>query len=261
MLIGYNGSMEANKLILYLLYQLYHARVILHSLKEGEREEDIHEFRVTLRAVRSLATLFLENSIPFPKALKTPMQATNPIRELDVLIHSLSRSKYPKLFKHLTKLRKEKFKTLFTPSYIQETLFRIDEYSSLLLQNNPECISEILIQKVLTHYQHCLDTLRTLESDTDPKTLHHLRIKFKDARYGFEFLEISDIHHCREIISHCKQLQNILGAIQDTVNQIDLLTTIYQEYPSTEVKELLKKEKKVLQKLKESTQSALSASI
>ncbi|MDD5160381.1 MAG: CHAD domain-containing protein [Sulfuricurvum sp.] len=253
--------MEPNKLSQYLLYQLYHSRVLLHSIQESGKVEQIHEYRVALRRIRSLVKLFLKESMPFPKILKAAMQETNSIRELDVLISSLSRSKYPKLFKHLSKLRKQNFKTVFTSTYLNRTLSLIDEYSNLLAQDNPDFISEILIQKVLTHYQHCLDTFLALDSNADSKTLHRLRIEFKDARYGFEFLEISDLHQCREVIAHCKQLQNILGAIQDTVNQIDLLKKIYQEFPSSEVKELLQKQKKELQKLKDTTRSELSASI
>jgi CHAD domain-containing protein len=253
--------MEASKLTQYLLYQLYHTRVLLHGLQYRVHREQIHEFRVALRRIRSLVKLFLEGDIPFPKTLKIAMQETNPIRELDVLIDSLSRSKYPKLYQHLSKLRKKSAKKLFTQQYSDKTLFLIDEYSNLVAESNPNFISEILIQKVLTHYQHCLDSYLALESNADSKTLHRLRIEFKDARYGFEFLEISDLHHCTEVISHCKQLQNTLGAIQDTVNQITLLKKINLDFPSSEAKELLQKQKKGLQKLKASTQLELSASI
>jgi len=172
------------------------------------------------------------------------MQETNSIREVDVLINSLQRSKYPKLLKYLSKLRKQKYSALLDSQYLNKTLLLIDEYSSLISQNNPDFIHEILIQKVLTHYQHCLDSYLGLESTADSKALHRLRIEFKDARYGFEFLEISDLHQCSEVIAHCKELQNALGAIQDKVNQIDLLKKIYQEFPSSEVKELLQKQKK-----------------
>ncbi|OHD91603.1 MAG: hypothetical protein A2W83_03550 [Sulfuricurvum sp. RIFCSPLOWO2_12_43_5] len=261
MQIGYNDQMEPSKLTQYLCYQLYHARVLLHSLHYSAKEEEIHEFRVTLRRIRSLVKLFLVGSLPFPKPLKAAMQESNSIRELDVLIRSLSRSIYPKLYKYLFKFRKERVKTLFTPKYRDKTLALIDEYSHLLSHSNPDFLSEILIQKVLTHYQHCLDSYLALENDADSKTLHRLRIEFKDARYGFEFLEISDLHHCKEVIAHCKQLQNTLGAIQDTVNQSDLLKKIYQQYPLSETKELLQKQKKVLQKLKDTTRSELSSSI
>lgn len=253
--------MEASRLNRYLNYQLYHARVLLHAFRYSVKEEQIHEFRVTLRRLRSLVKLFLATSIPFPKALKRAMQETNAIRELDVLLGTLSRSKYPKLFKYLSKLRKNSVKTLFTPKYIDNTLRLIDEYSALISEANPDCLSEILIQKVLTHYQHCLDSYLALEPQSDPRTLHRLRIELKDARYGFEFLEIADLHHCQEVITHCKQLQNSLGTLQDTVNQIDLLKKIAQELPIPEVKELLRKQKKELQQFKETIRSELSHNV
>lgn len=245
--------MEAHALTQYLLYQLYHARVIIHSLEYEGKEEQLHEFRVTLRRVRSLVKLFFDDLLPFPEALKTIMKVTNPIREFDVLLNSLTPIQYPKLFKQLSKLRKESFKTLFTPEFIHQTLLVMDEYSDLLSQANVNFISEILIQKVLTHYQQCLETYTALESDAKPKQFHQLRIKFKDARYGFEFLEISEIHKCRAIILRCKKMQNELGAVQDTVNQVKWLKNFYQEYPSSEAKELLRKRKKVLKELKHTT--------
>ena len=245
--------MEAHALTQYLLYQLYHARVSIHSLKYEGKEEQLHEFRVALRRIRSLVKLFLDDSLPFPKTLKTMMKITNPLREFDVLLDSLTPTQYPKLFKQLSKLRKESFITLFTPEFIDRTLFLMDEYSDLLSQANPNFISEILIQKVLTHYQQCLETYTALEHDAKPKQLHQLRIKFKDARYGFEFLEVSEIHKCRAIILRCKKMQNTLGAVQDAVNQVKWLKNFYQEYPSSEAKDLLRKRKKVLKELKNTT--------
>lgn len=252
--------MEASTLTRYLLYQLYHARVILHSLQYEGKEEQLHDFRIALRHIRSLVKLFTNDTVPFPKPLKEVMKATNPIRELDVLLGSLSPSHSPKLFKHLTKLRQESFTTLFTPEFAAQTLLLLEEYATLLHQSNPRFIPEIMIQRVLTQYQHCLDTYHTLEPGTKSKTLHRLRIEYKDARYGFEFLEISDLHPCRELILLCKQRQNQLGAVQDAANQIKWLKKLIHEFPSPEVKEILRKRKKALQRLKDTTQQALSPS-
>jgi len=252
--------MEANPLIRYLCYQLYHARVILHSLQYEGKVEQIHDFRIALRHIRSLVKLFPKDTAPFPKALKSVMKATNPIRELDVLLDSFSPSHYPKLFKQLTQLREESFTTLFTREFAVQTLLLLEEYATLLHQNNPHIIPEIMIQRVLTQYQHCLDTHHTLEPGTTSKTLHRLRIDYKDARYGFEFLEISDLHPCRELILFCKQRQNQLGAVQDAANQIKRLKKLIHEFPSSEVKEILRKRKKALQRLKDTTQQVLSPS-
>ncbi len=245
--------MKATALIQYLLYELYHARVILHSLKYEGKENQLHELRITLRRTHSLVKLFIDDLTPFHKALKTVHKATNPIRELDVLLASLCASKYPKLFKQLSSLRQEAFKTLFTSEYVTHTLLLLDNYAAFLSQTNSHLISEILTQRILTHYQYCLDSYRELEGDETPKILHQLRIKFKDARYGFEFLEISEIHQCREIILRCKKQQNTLGAVQDAVNQVKWLKKFYQNHPSSEAKNILTKRKKALKKLKSAT--------
>ncbi len=247
-----------NKLIPYLLYLLYHTRIQLQSLRFGRDAERIHELRVTLRKIRSLNKLFVETPHPYLKFLKTTMESTNTLRDLDVLLESLSRSRTPAIVKTLAKQRKNRFDALFTPTYIDKTLIIIDAYSTALMEEENFLLSDVLIQKVLNHYEHCLESYLALKKGADPKTLHQLRIRFKDARYGFEFLEISGIHHCQELIVHCKEFQTLLGAIQDKVNQITLLKELSKESPSLELEELIKKEKKKLQKLKETTQSELS---
>jgi len=247
--------MKTNPLNQYLLYQLYHARVLVHSLKYDGKEEELHEFRVALRRIRSLIKLFLDDSVPFTKSLKTMMNATNTMRELDVLLNSISSAQFPKLFKQLSKHRQKIVQTLFTPAFVHQTLLLLDESSDYFFQNDSYFISEILMQTILTHYQHCLDSYESLEKNTKPKTLHHLRIQFKDARYGFEFLEIADIHEAKEIIEHCKTVQNSLGGIQDAVNQIKLLKKMRREYHTSEVKELLKQRKDSLEKLQKSHKS------
>lgn len=251
----YNYVMKTNPLNQYLLYQLYHARVLVHSLKYDGKEEELHEFRVALRRIRSLIKLFLDDSVPFTKSLKTMMNATNTMRELDVLLNSISSAQFPKLFKQLSKHRQKIVQTLFTPAFVHQTLLLLDESSDYFFQNDSYFISDILMQKTLTHYQHCLDTYESLEKNTKSKTLHHLRVQFKNARYGFEFLEIADIHEAKEIIEHCKTVQNSLGGIQDAVNQIKLLKQMRREYHTSEIKELLKQRKNSLEKLQKSHKS------
>lgn len=253
--------MEANVLIRYLLYQIYHARLMLHSFSLRKKRDDLHEFRIALRQIRSLSKLFLDDTIPFPNALKAAVKATNPIRELDVLISTLSSLEYPKLLKQLSKIRKNTFKSLFTPKYVRQTSLLLDEYYDQVSQIDLHVIPEILVQKVLTHYQHCLSTYKSLEEDAKPKTLHRLRISFKDARYGFEFLNVSDIHKSQKIIQHCKQMQTSLGAVQDALNQVEWLETLYQSHPSPALKELLQKQTKALKKLKNTTLSDRSPEI
>ena len=220
--------------------------------------EHLHEFRIALRQTRSLVKLFLEDAIPFPSALKAAIKATNPIRELDVLMSAISSSEYPKLFKQLAKIRRDTLNSLFTPEFIEQVSGLLDEYYDLISKTNPHFIPEILVQRVLTHYQHCISTHKALQEDAKPKILHRLRIEFKDARYGFEFLDNSHIHPSAKLIQHCKQLQNSLGAVQDALNQVEWLEKLYQSHPSNSLKELLKKQTKALKALKDTTLSERS---
>lgn len=245
--------METNSLTRYLQYQLYHARLMIHCFIEDKDGEYLHEFRVALRQTRSLVKLFLEDTAPFPPPLKAVISATNPIRELDVLMDSISSSEHSKLSKQLSQIRKDKVETLFTQQYKKDIFLLLDQYYDVISHTNPNIISEILIARVLTHYQHCLDTYQALKADAKEKELHRLRIAFKDARYGFEFLEISDIHECKQIIQYCKQMQNTLGAVQDAVNQIEWLKILSLSHPSLALNELIKRQTKALKKLKETT--------
>lgn len=220
--------------------------------------EHLHEFRIALRQTRSLIKLFLGDSIPFPVALKAAIKATNPIRELDVLMNSIPSSEYPKLSKQLSNIRKDTVQSLLTPKFVEHISMLLDEYSNQISKLNPYFIPEILVQQVLTHYQHCITTHKALKEDAKTKALHRLRIAFKDARYGFEFLECSEIHPSDKLIRHCKQLQNSLGAVQDAVNQVEWLEKLSKSHPSSAINELLKKQIKALKKIKDTTLSERS---
>lgn len=242
--------METHLLIYYLLSEVQDARHFFHALKEEGNEQELHDFRVVLRRIRSLSKLFCEDSISFPKALKAVMKRTNPIRELDVLLDSLALSEYPELSKQLSKLRKKIYTTLFTPEFTEHTFSSIDRYSAVLSEKNTNLTPESMKQKVLIHYHSCLNQYHTLKNDSAPKELHRLRIHFKDARYGLEFLQSSGILECEEMIHHCKQLQNVLGEFHDTLNQVQWLKKFHQKYPSREAKKLLRKRKKSLKKMR-----------
>jgi CHAD domain-containing protein len=178
------------------------------------------------------------------------MSATNPLRELDVLLGSLTPCKYPKLSKQLLKLRKKMFTALFTPEFIEYIFSTMDEYATMLSEYHSNLILDSMKQKVLTHYHHCLNQYHTIKSDSPAKKLHRLRIDFKDARYGLEFLQRSGMVECEEMIHHCKQLQNILGELHDTLNQVQWLKKFQHKHPSLEAKKLLQKRKKFLKKMR-----------
>ncbi|MDD2266493.1 CHAD domain-containing protein [Sulfuricurvum sp.] len=243
--------MKPTPLTQYLLYQLYHGRIKFQEFHADRHPASLHAFRIAMRKVRSIAKLLLdETTFAFPQFLKEGIKTTNDLRELDVLIGSLE--KYPKIRKELLLIRPKQFEERLSELFCEALLQNLDATYTLIYESDPAIFREIAVQKVLTHYQHCLDELNALTGDEKPKDLHKLRIMFKDARYGFEFLNVSDLHPSAELIDYCRTMQERLGHVQDYVNQLEWLTTFAAENPALDLSELIAKRKKKLKKLKES---------
>ncbi|MBN2869316.1 MAG: CHAD domain-containing protein [Campylobacterales bacterium] len=242
--------MQQNELTRYLVYQLYHAGLILREMAPAGNSDDIHEFRVALRRIRSLIKLYLKTSIGFPAQLKAAVKATNPLRELDVLIESLDPSEYPKTYKRLKQMRHECFKEIFRQDFKKKTLQELHHYYDLLCGAHIELSANHLMQTVEHRYEQSLSTYEKVDENTSQKKLHALRVEFKNSRYGFEFLRASGLSDEAGKIGQCKKFQNTLGAVQDAYNQIEWLKTLYRKHPLPETLILLEKRKKELKKLK-----------
>lgn len=246
--------MKPTPITQYLLYQLYHGRIKFQEFRKDRHSANLHAFRIAMRKVRSISKLLLdETTFTFPKLLKEGVKATNDLRELDVLIGSLE--KYPKIRKELILIRPKQLDERLNELFCEALLQNLDATYTLIFENDPAIFREIAVQKVLTHYQHCIDELNALTGDENPKDLHKIRIMFKDARYGFEFLNISNLHPSSELIDYCKTMQERLGQVQDYVNQLEWLTTFATENPALDLSELIVKRKKKLKKLKESAKN------
>jgi CHAD domain-containing protein len=238
--------MKLSLLTKYLTYQLYHALHLIFKITSDGEITDIHQFRVAIRRIRSLSKLYLDTTI-LPDVLKKAIKETNLLRELDVLLSTIDSSAYPKSVKHLTLLRDNTFQSIFTDTFKQEVIHGIHQFYDTLCSLNPD--PELLLPLAEGYYEECLDEYHTLVNHSTQKEFHHVRIKFKIARYSLDFLHESSIADEEKKIDECKRYQDILGAIQDTYNQLFLLKKLYEEYPIKEFKELIKKRKKILKKL------------
>lgn len=250
--------MRHSKLTRYLIYQLYHARLILAGLMREGKNEEIHEFRVALRRVRSLVKLYLKDSISFPDELKSAVKKTNPIRELDVLIESIDPSDFPKTSKMLRQTRRERFHRLFTDSFITNTLQALSRFDHTLCDANPDIADEHFIRTLEEYFKSAVDAYRSLNEETGQKEFHSLRVDFKNIRYGFEFLNAEAVLNKPDTKRECKKFQNTLGAVQDAYNQVHWLKKLYKQNPRDETLRLLKERKKRLKKLKAASRSSLS---
>lgn len=242
--------MQLSPLTKYLIYQLNTAISLLPKMIAEGKRDDLHQFRVAIRRVRSLLKLYLENTTVFPPMLKNLVKQTNHLREIDVLLSTIKRTRYPKIYKRLSALRKEYFQSVFTDAFKHEAILELTRYYHELHNLKPDNKPEQWISMAKEHYQKCIDEYRILSQNTPKKELHALRIRFKTARYALEFLNESALSGEKEKISTCKGYQEVLGAIQDTYNQISWLEKFYKNNPIKETKELIRKRRKKLKELK-----------
>ncbi len=247
--------MRLNILTQYMTYQLYHALVMLREISMSKKSDDVHEFRVAIRRVRSILKLYAIEAPVFPDALKAAVKATNAIRELDVLLDSIDKTKYPKTHSHLSTLRREEADVLFSDTFKHETSKILWEYYDLLNKTNPSLVTKTLIQTVEKAYREALKEYDAIDENTPQKQLHRLRVRFKNLRYGLEFLAINALKNEEKKIVECKSVQNTLGAVQDAYNQIAWLKELEKRFPSDETKKLLVKRKQKLKRLKAANRS------
>lgn len=240
----------------YLSYQLYHASLLFKKMLEDGNSDDIHEFRVSLRRVRSLITLFLSPQIAFPKELKSALKSTNPLRELDVLIGTINPLKYPNTHKYAMRMRAEILSAIMSLDFYEHTLRLLRSFYQLCneISSCPEDAAMIAITEM--HFKKCLEDYASLSSQTPASDLHKLRVQFKIVRYGLEFLNTANIQEEHERIALCKSIQDKFGAIQDSKNQVSWLKKIYRLHHSQETKKLLQRRKKRLAALINTNRSA-----
>lgn len=253
--------MRTNVLTRYLIDQLNQATWLLDVAARKKKSDDVHDFRVALRRVRSLIKLYLKASVVFPKELKAAVQATNPIRELDVLIESLKKKKYPGTIKRLARMRRKRARCLFTDEFVRETLSSLHCFRDTLSQTHPAIAQDRLIRIVEENYRTCREGYSAINENTKKKEFHRLRVEFKNTRYGLEFLYASGLRDEHIKINECKSFQNSLGAVQDGYNQVFWLKKLLRKHPCAETRKLLKRRKKKVKKLKAASRSAQSCAL
>ncbi|MDD5716319.1 MAG: CHAD domain-containing protein [Sulfuricurvum sp.] len=238
--------MHLNTLTKYLTYQLYHAIQIVGTMGEATTPENVHDFRVALRRVRSLVKLYLKKTLPFPDKLKKMLRQSNSLRELDVLIESISVSKAPLTHRYVSTLRDELMETLITPGLKTKSLTLMHRYYDALCDADPNISKKEMVRTVMELYTHSMALYHGLNEFSTQNERHSLRIQFKNIRYGLEFLHASGLLDHHELLTQCKMIQTDLGDIQDLYNQISWLEKLETELPASECAPLLSKRREKL---------------
>ncbi len=227
--------------------------------------EYTHQYRVTLRRIRSLCLLLRELIPPFEQRILKPhlkimMKKTNKLRDLDVFI--LGKNQYIEMIPN----HKSSLEQLFgfieaERAYEQAKVTRwlaTEEYTthctlvrnSLLRSTQHERVDSnvpallFASQKISDQFKKVDKARRKISDKSRDSVIHSMRIKCKALRYlleGFSTLYPSQQH--KNNVKQLKLLQDKLGDFNDTSSQIEFFAQL------KETANLNKQDRKALKKL------------
>jgi CHAD domain-containing protein len=209
--------------------------------------EFLHDYRVSLRKVRSVLSLFkgvfeVSATARLKEDFASLMQKTNTLRDLDVYL--LNKEQYFSLvpaetheglhilFLHLAGERKKEHKSVskFIRSKVYlEAIGRLEKLfaDGLALAAGPKGQEESLIFAsglILKRYAKVCKIARSIDEKTSDEVVHQLRINCKKLRYLMEFFApLFPKDDLKALVKALKSLQDNLGNFNDySVQQIFL---------------------------------------
>ncbi|MGE0050259.1 MAG: CHAD domain-containing protein [Arcobacter sp.] len=236
----------------YLLLTIKNSIKLLKKLDKKEQNiEDLHNFRLNIRKIRSLLNLFFKDKKSINLKLKKIFLKTNSLREFDIFIKTLSKDKYPNLHKKIILERKKYLKKYWNKKSTKKYLKKLKRIKNKISKIKYSYSNQELIKITHNHFEESIDLAKKIDAKYSNKKLHKIRIHFKKSRYSLEFLENCHISNEKNKIKICKKVQNNFGEIQDIRNQIGYLKkSKIKKCSKKECKKLLKNKKDELNKLK-----------
>lgn len=227
----------------FLLNEFRHARLHEKGIIRDDDIEFLHQYRVSLRRCRALISLMKTLFMPRQKkmlnlALKTLMQKTNQLRDLDVFLEQMD-DYFAKLdhqyhqglscffdtLQHKRETTRKAVKQwLKTENYEQQCqqvkglLKELDMAPTEKGHRKSKRFAQAIIWK---HFQRAIDICNTLDNDSPDEQIHQLRICCKKLRYLLEyFTPLFPQKTTKAQIRHLKQLQDELGNFNDSSTQL-----------------------------------------
>ncbi|WP_281951902.1 CHAD domain-containing protein [Nitrosophilus kaiyonis] len=224
------------------LFHSFNRNIIYYQKKflEDNDPEHIHKIRVNLRKTRVFLKEYKkylneEENKNFSSFFKNFMQKSNKKRDIDVLKENFFKYKIsiPKdLKKYLENLLLEetnKIKNLLKSDEFEKLkeIYSNMQKESFYNQNSnvPIIISSYnIIEKKISKI---FDITKKLNQNSPADEFHKLRIEFKKFRYLLEaFSHFYNIKEIENLIKKTKNIQDILGSLQDIETGIKLLNEI-----------------------------------
>ena len=231
---------------------------------ESDNEEDLHQFRVNIRRIRSLLYSFREifSEDIYKKlnsSLKYIAQKTNLKRDIDVFLISLEKDKefYESLYHYLKNeqtFQKNEIEIFIQSDKFKDILFDLEAflkdgngfYANTYAYLPAKTYTKMSFKKLYKKIKKSSSNLTPL-SPIDK--FHKIRIKIKKLRYLVE--TFSYFIKEKSVKQTLKILQESFGNLNDTHKQIIILRNFLQKYPNDmTAQKLLKKLELNLQNIK-----------
>ncbi len=229
------------KLLTDILEQLQKQITIhQHEWTHQQNPEALHSLRVCLRQLRSLLHPLrseFDEVIVLDQLAKKIMTATNPIRDIEVLILELKRQKELQI----AMVCEQKLQTRFldmTQHLEFEPIIRLLIQLSI---NWQQCISPNMAKKleqhIAQHWKKQSNKLFKMLQQNDPNK-HQLRILIKHLRYHSEIYQTLLPKRATEQTEQLKKLQDLLGTWHDyyvwlndvdQCQELEILAPIWRE--------------------------------
>ncbi|MCX6153477.1 MAG: CHAD domain-containing protein [Candidatus Kapabacteria bacterium] len=249
-----NSIKIQNKYFLYFVSSIEKSRNSIISLfnrcETDFSEEVVHDLRVSMRRLlaflKVLEKLIESNYIKcLKKELKSTIKSFNKLRDTQVQIQIVNKLKWnsPELTSfsiHLLNLEKILIQEIheFIRSYDFDILNGLIFFLKLKLKemSADDKVNEQTIINILNDLLGELTAALDIVDPKDPKTIHRVRLIFKNFRYAIELFDPL-LKFSKNISKKLKSYQTLMGEIQDwTVLDADINNYLFQNsFPFTEI--------------------------
>lgn len=235
----------------YFISEFSYAKSLENGVILGQDPEFNHQYRVTLRRIRSLCVLLKEILSPFERKIlltniKLLMKRTNLLRDLDVFLGDKPRY-LAMLSEHEASLdyvfsiieRRHEVEQQHVAAWMQSRMYlktsvMIDNslLRALQYENRAKPISpaHYANHKTLKQFNKVSKFSHSITINSSDEEIHSLRIQCKSLRYlleGFSALYSSSQH--KENVKQLKFLQDQLGDFNDASTQIAFFTHLRKD--------------------------------
>jgi len=241
-----------DSLRVYLFYYLHLIKIYLPLIFDKNNDEFLHQFRVNLRRIKSLMSIFKElfdfdiyqkiNS-----SLRDAIIATNKKRDLDIFLVNLNNYKekddLTDFIQFLTKEQKveeQKFKDFIKNKKMEDIIFDLEallhENSNFFVTRLANLPAKEYIKNTMEYlYKNTMKTVKKLDKQTKLEKFHKARIKIKKIRYLSNTFKVYSSKKQKKSLT---KYQNIFGELNDLKNQVMIIN---HYIPQCKNKEVLKK--------------------